>query len=88
MVEAGFTRAKKRLGKAIEVELGRPLNNWRPHDFRRSVATHLRRLGTDRHVVKRILGHADRDVTAIYDRYSMLPERRAALELWAQELVQ
>ena len=84
---SGFTRARKRLGKAIEVELSRPLENWRPHDFRRSVATHLRRLGTDRHVVKRILGHADRDVTAIYDRYSMLPERRAALEMWTGELL-
>ena len=84
---SGFTRAKRRLGKAIEVELGRPLDNWRPHDFRRSVATHLRRLGTDRHIVKRILGHADRDVTSIYDRYGMLPERRAALEMWTGELL-
>lgn len=84
---SGFTRAKKRLGKAIEVELGRPLENWRPHDFRRSVATHLRRLGTDRYVVKRILGHADHDVTSIYDRYSLLPECRAALEMWAEELI-
>ena len=78
---SGFTRAKIRLDKAVANELGHPLDDWRPHDFRRSVATHLRRLGTDRHVVKRILGHADHDVTSIYDRYSLLPECRAALEL-------
>jgi hypothetical protein len=51
------------------------------------VATHLRRLGVDRHVVKRVLGHAERDVTATYDRYNLLVEARAALELWSKELV-
>jgi integrase len=84
---SGFSRGKKRLAKAVEAELGRPLVNWRPHDFRRSVATHLRRLGVDRHVVKRVLGHAERDVTATYDRYNLLAEARAALELWMTELV-
>ena len=84
---SGFSRGKKRLGKAVEAELGRPLVNWRPHDFRRSVATHLRRLGVDRHVVKRVLGHAERDVTATYDRYNLLAEARTALELWAKALV-
>jgi hypothetical protein len=84
---SGFSRGKKRLAKAVEAELGRPLVNWRPHDFRRSVATHLRRLGVDRHVVKRVLGHAERDVTATYDRYNLLVEARTALELWAKELV-
>ena len=84
---SGFSRGKKRLAKAVEAELGRPLVNWRPHDFRRSVATHLRRLGVDRHVVKRVLGHAERDVTATYDRYNLLAEARTALELWAKELV-
>jgi len=82
-----FSRGKIRLAKAVEAELGRPLVNWRPFDFRRSVATHLRRLGVDRHVVKRVLGHAERDVTAVYDRYNLLDEARAALELWAEELV-
>lgn len=84
---SGFSRGKKRLAKAVETELGRSLVNWRPHDFRRSVATHMRRLGVDRHVVKRVLGHAERDVTATYDRYNLLAEARAALELWAKELV-
>lgn len=84
---SGFSRGKKRLAKAVEAELGRPLVNWRPHDFRRSVATHLRRLGVDRHVVKRILGHGERDVTATYDRYNLLSEARTALDLWSNELV-
>ena len=84
---SGFSRGKKRLGNAVEAELGRSLGNWRPHDFRRSVATHLRRLGVDRHVVKRVLGHAERDVTATYDRYNLLAEPRAALEHWAKKLI-
>lgn len=83
---SGFSHGKERLARAIEAQLGRPLANWRPHDFRRSVATHLRRLGVDRHVVKRVLGHAENDVTAVYDRYGLLDEARAALELWSKTL--
>jgi integrase len=84
---SGFSRAKTRFDKAIASELGHPLENWRPHDFRRSAATHLRRLGVERHVVKRLLGHSDNDVTAIYDRYDMIKERRQAMTVWAEELL-
>lgn len=83
---SGFSRAKSLLDKAVETELEHPLENWRLHDIRRSIATHLRRLGVERQVVKHILGHGDRDATAIYDRYTLLPERRNALQMWAEEL--
>lgn len=84
---SGFSRAKTIIDKAVDEELERQLENWRLHDLRRSVATHLRRLGVDRQVVKHILGHADKDATAIYDRYSLLPERRETLQMWAEELI-
>jgi len=59
---------------------------WTPHDLRRTAATNLRALGASREVVKRILGHRDRSVTAIYDRYTMLPEIRAALDAWGAKI--
>lgn len=57
-----------------------------PHDLRRTAATHLAELGTDRQTIDRILGHADASVTGRYDRYERQAEQRAALEAWAEKL--
>jgi hypothetical protein len=43
-------------------------------------------MGVSRIVLGQILNHADRSVTAVYDRYSYDAEKRAALETWAEHL--
>jgi hypothetical protein len=43
-------------------------------------------MGISRLTVKKILNHAERDVTAIYDRHSYDPEKRSALEAWGRRL--
>jgi hypothetical protein len=43
-------------------------------------------MGISRLTVKKILNHAERDVTAIYDRHSYDPEKRSALDAWARRL--
>jgi integrase len=54
------------------------------HDLRRTAATGMRRIGVAPHVVSQVLNHARPDVTGKhYDFHEGLPERRAALELWA-----
>jgi integrase len=58
------------------------------HDLRRTVATRLAEsLGdaSDK-LVKRVLGHSDGSVTAIYNRYGYVKEMRKALEQWANDL--
>ena len=42
--------------------------------------------GISRLTVKKILNHAERDVTAVYDRHSYDPEKRSALEAWGRRL--
>lgn len=37
-------------------------------------------------MIKRVLGHADGSVTAIYNRYGYVKEMRAVLEHWAMDL--
>ena len=55
-----------------------------PHDFRRTVATGLGRLGIPREDRKAVLAHVEDDVHARhYDQYERLKEKRAALEAWA-----
>jgi len=56
------------------------------HDFRRSAATYMVRLGVPRLVVARVLGHADSDVTGRYDVHAYDREKRRALTKWAAEL--
>jgi len=58
------------------------------HDLRRTVATRLgESLGVGgEQLLKKVLGHSDGSVTAIYNRYGYVKEMRAGLEAWAREL--
>jgi integrase len=54
-----------------------------PHDFRRTLATGLARLGISREDRLAVLAHSHGDVhRAHYDRYERLREKRVALEAW------
>jgi len=57
------------------------------HDFRRSAATYMARLGVARLVVGKVLGHTDVDVTGRYDVHAYDREKRQALAKWADELL-
>ncbi|MFN7110118.1 MAG: tyrosine-type recombinase/integrase [Brevundimonas sp.] len=61
-----------------------------PHDVRRTGATTLTgRYGFTRFIVGLVLGHTPKDgaaVTAVYDRYTYIPEKRDALTKWADHL--
>ncbi len=59
---------------------------WRLHDIRRTMATNMARLGVDVVVVERVLNHTMQGVMATYQRYAFLPEKRRALNLWADFL--
>jgi integrase len=58
----------------------------RLHDLRRTAASLMTGMGVSRLTVKKILNHAERDVTAVYDRHSYDPEKRTALEAWGSRL--
>jgi integrase len=61
---------------------------WTPHDLRRTVATRIaEQLGVGgEQLIKRVLGHNDGSVTAIYNRCGYVKEMRAVLEQWAADL--
>jgi integrase len=70
---------------------GYGLEKWRLHDLRRSVATRLADLGVEPHVIEEILGHTSghkAGVHGIYNRSTYEPQKRAALSLWADRLMQ
>jgi integrase len=59
------------------------------HTLRRTVATRIAEVLGDEgdKLIKRVLGHSDGSVTAIYNRYGYVREMRRALEAWATELL-
>jgi len=60
--------------------------HFTPHDLRRTAASMMAGMGTPRLVVKKVLNHAESDVTAIYDRHSYDAEKRKALNAWGRKL--
>ncbi len=38
----------------------------------------------EKHLIKKVLGHSDGGVTAIYNRYSYVKEMWAGLQAWAK----
>jgi integrase len=83
---SGWSKAKRRLDKEINLDFELKVAPWTLHDLRRSVATNLGRLGVDRLVISRILSHVDGGVTARYDRYGRDEEMAKAMDLWGQKL--
>ncbi|MEW5963040.1 MAG: tyrosine-type recombinase/integrase [Pseudomonadota bacterium] len=77
---SGFSKRKRRLDAVCAIP------PWSLHDLRRTVATGMGRLGVDPHIVRRILNHSPRDIdgiTAVYNRFAYLDQKRAALDTWA-----
>ena len=62
------------------------LSNLRPHDLRRTGASQMTAMGIPRLVVSKILNHADREITGIYDRHTYDVEKRHALDAWGERL--
>jgi len=77
---SGLSKAKQRLDEAAGVE------GWIFHDLRRTVRTALARLGFEKHICDRVLGHVTADISRHYDHWEYLPQKRAALAAWAGEI--
>jgi integrase len=80
---------RTRLPREIIAHTGSALSlPFTSHDLRRTVATRLgESLGVGgEQLIKKVLGHSDGSVTAIYNRYGYIKEMRAGLEAWAREL--
>jgi integrase len=74
------------LDSAMQEVSGAEISPFILHDLRRSMASHMAKLGIAPHVVDRILNHSSgsiRGVAAIYNRFQYREERRAALAAWA-----
>lgn len=77
---SGFSKLKRRLDTASKVE------GWIFHDLRRTATTGMASIGIPPHVADKILNHRQgtiRGVAKVYNRFKYQPERRTALQAWA-----
>lgn len=85
---SGWTKAKAALdAKITELNDGEPLPYWRLHDFRRTVATGLQRLGIGLQVIEAVLNHVSGSragIVGVYQRHAYEDEKRAALDAWGR----
>jgi integrase len=59
---------------------------FKPHDIRRTAASHMTGMGISRLVVSKILNHVESHITAVYDRYSYDAEKQKALNAWGKKV--
>ena len=69
--------------RRIQKRVGIP--EWTAHDLRRTFATQLgETLNIDPVVIEKCLGHKMPRIMATYNKNEMLPQRKEALEKWAE----
>ena len=86
---SGFSKAKKALDTAMSEVAGKPLQDFRLHDLRRTFASGLAALGVALPVIERLLNHISESfggVQGVYQRHEFEVEKREALARWAQHV--
>jgi len=78
----GFSQAITRLLKRINIE------KFTPRDLRRTFKTLTGEAGISKEIRDRLQNHALQDVSSLhYDRYDYLKEKRAAMDIWNDYLM-
>jgi len=75
--------------RIIKIRNAAGIDDFTVHDLRRSATTYWGKLNIDPALKKRLLNHTRRgDVTAIYDRFEYLDQKREALAKWEKLLLE
>jgi integrase len=86
----GWSSCKMLLDDRLKAN-GAKVAHWTNHDLRRTAATSIAELGTAPYVIEAVLNHVSghkAGVAGIYNRASYENEKRAALTLWADRLLE
>jgi len=77
---SGFSKCKRRIDNLSGV------TDWRFHDLRRTVRTHLSALPVQDMVRELVIAHARPGLHKVYDQHSYQDEKRECLTLWEARL--
>ena len=93
---SGWSKAKRKLDEKMlelarkEMGKGFEIKPWQIHDLRRTAVTHMAELGIRPDVIEQVVNHVSGSrggVAGTYNRSTLLPERRAALERWENHVL-
>lgn len=91
---SGDQKVKDRIDKRVRAAFAKEglpdLGNWRAHDFRRTIATGLQRLGFRPDIADQVIGHVGSTRTgaaAHYLHHKYEAERKEALETWSNHVI-
>ncbi len=59
------------------------VGDWTFHDLRRTASTGMAALGVSQEVIDRVLNHAQKGLSSVYNRHLYVSEKRQALAAWA-----
>jgi integrase len=82
-------RIDERIRKAFRAAGSKEPDNWRLHDFRRTIATGLQRLGFRPDIADQVIGHVGSTrmgAAAHYLHHQYFDERKDALEVWSAHI--
>ncbi len=77
-----WSKCKTELDKLVALK-----EPWTLHDLRRTVRTGLGKLGVQLHIAEAVLNHLPPKLIRTYDRNTYAAENKAALDLWASNLM-
>jgi integrase len=81
------TRLKKKMAEISDLKSSVTIEEWKPHDLRRTAASGMARCGIFQEVIERVQNRVSgkfAGVAGIYNRYEYEKEKREALEKWAE----
>ena len=81
------TRLKKKMAEISDLKSSVTIEEWKPHDLRRTAASGMARCGVFQEVIERVQNRVSgkfAGVAGIYNRYEYEKEKREALKKWAE----
>lgn len=79
---SGYSKGKRRLDALLPPDMPA----WRLHDFRRTFASGLAKLGINLPVIEKVLNHSSGSfagIVGVYQKHSFADEKRRAIDAWA-----
>ena len=78
---SGWSKLKRYLDRRCAIQ-----EPWQVHDLRRTCASGMQRIGVEREVIAACLNHSIPGVTSTYMRDRLEPQKREALNAWADHV--
>ena len=83
------TRLRKKMSAIADVSGLSLMEEWKPHDLRRTAASGMAKCGVFQEVIERVQNRMSgkfAGIAGIYNRYDYEKEKREALAGWSQEI--